>query len=322
MRLASPTVKATTPRTAVVHLVRHSNGLGPFERFAASYARHSAGSEHDLVLLFKGIADPRDRDAYLERLVPSRWLDVPDTGFDIGAYRVAARALPHERICLLNSFSEILRPGWLAHLESGLESGAGAAGATGSWASRAGYQRYLAGLPSPYARALPGRRSAYETLNRVTGTRSRPVVPAWLESTAKAAALAPTMPGFPAAHLRTNCFLIERARFASLETGALTSKRAAHRFEAGRRSMSRQLVARGCPPVTVDARGTVRERGDWPAGDVFWQADQADLLVADNQTRRYAQASREERGVLSAYAWGTSARPALTATADPRRPRP
>jgi hypothetical protein len=48
---------ATRAGTAVVHLVWGPLGLAPFETFLTSYERHDAGFEHDLVLLYNGVAD-------------------------------------------------------------------------------------------------------------------------------------------------------------------------------------------------------------------------------------------------------------------------
>jgi hypothetical protein len=117
------------------------------------------------------------------------------------------------------------------------------------------------------------------------------------------------MAAFPAIHLRTNAFLVDRALLRSLRTGRARTKWATYHLESGRRSITSQLVVRSRPPVVVDRAGAARLPADWDAGDVFWQAGQEDLLVADNQTRSYARATAAQRAVLSAHAWGLHARP-------------
>jgi hypothetical protein len=114
---------------------------------------------------------------------------------------------------------------------------------------------------------------------------------------------------FPAYHLRTNAFLVDRGLLRSLRTGRARTKWATYHLESGRRSITSQLIARGRPPLVVDRAGAVRSPQDWHAGDVFWQAEQQDLLVADNQTRSYTAATAAQRAVLSAHAWGPRARP-------------
>jgi hypothetical protein len=59
----------------------------------------------------------------------------------------------------------------------------------------------------------------------------------------------------------------------------------------------------------VDRHGVARVGPEWPQGNVFWQGGQEDLLIADNQTRRYSNGPPQHRDVLSRFAWGLAARP-------------
>ncbi len=43
---------------AVVHLVWGPLGAGPLQEFLASYKRHPAGAEHELVVLLNNVPDP------------------------------------------------------------------------------------------------------------------------------------------------------------------------------------------------------------------------------------------------------------------------
>lgn len=300
-------------RTAVVHLVRHMNGPAPFAAFMAGYERIATGLEHDLVLICKGFPDAAALTPIIERAAghgPGR-VELPDTGLDLGAYVAAASLLDHERLCFLNSFSEPLAPGWLALLDAALADGrAGAAGATGSWASNLEYGLYLAGLRTAYIDVLPDRRAARAAMHELNGTTPGPPLADWIYNVVKTVQYSHGTSRFPAMHLRTNAFLVDRRLFASLRTGRAATKWATYHLESGRRSITRQLIARGRPPVVVDRAGAAREPPDWHRGDVFWQAGQEQLLVADNQTRSYASAPPQVRAILSAQAWGAHARPA------------
>ncbi len=299
-------------RTAVVHLVRHSNGLRPFETFMRSYERQPAELEHDLVLLFKGFEGGAAQAPYLERAAAHapRVVDVSDCGFDLTAYAAAAAALRHERLCFLNSFSEIVAPGWLALLAAALDDDAtGAAGATGTWNSHLSYQLFLLGLGGPYARSFQSRRAANRAMHELSGTRVPGDVTNWLYTFAQVARHSRGMRRFPATHLRTNAFLVDRALFSSLRVGVTRTKWATYELESGRRSITNQLQARGLATVVVDRLGVARMPPDWHLGDVFCQADQEDLIVADNQTRSYNTATPSQRAVMSAQSWGSHARP-------------
>ncbi|MCW5570111.1 MAG: hypothetical protein KIT78_03355, partial [Steroidobacteraceae bacterium] len=124
---------------AVVFLARGIGG-GPAaaEAFLDSYALHPAGADHELVLLRKGFADSAEADAVgrLAARHDARLLDLPDDGFDWGAYFRAADRLPHRQLLLLNTHSRLLRDDWLARfLAAAAEPGVGIVGATGSWQS-------------------------------------------------------------------------------------------------------------------------------------------------------------------------------------------
>ena len=48
----------------------------------------------------------------------------------------------------------------------------------------------------------------------------------------------------------------------------------------------------------------------WHRSNTFWQSQEENLLVADNQTELYLSAGPEKRAELAQYAWGEHARPA------------
>lgn len=316
---------SAAPRTAVVHLVRAANGLAPFEAFLASYAAYPAGLEHDLVLLFKGFDDAAALAPYRE-LAGDRVaveVHVSDAGLDITAYLAAAGQLGHDRLCFLNSYSEIAAGGWLGHLRAALDrDGVGAAGATGNWGSHLSFNLYLAGGRGPYATALPDRRVARTAMHGLSGSVPGGELRERAFAAVQALSDVRSMPRFPAAHLRTNAFLIDRRQLLSLSLGSPQDKRAAYRFEGGRAGLSAQLRAAGQRVVVVGRGGAIHERDAWDRSDTFWQDDQQQLLVHDNQTRAYAAADLPTRRVLSAFAWGQAARagaPTARGDGQPKR---
>ena len=305
---------AARPRTAVVHLVRHANGRAPFDAFMDSYERHGAGAGHDLVLLLKGFPDAAAAAPYRERAAAHapRAIEVGDEGFDLTVYLEAAARLPHERVCFLNSFSEVLAGGWLGLLGAAMDADAriGAAGATGSWGSQLGYGLWQMGLAGGYDDVFDDRRAARVAMHALEGAPPPRDVRHWVYNAALTAWGLGSTSLFPSIHLRTNAFLVDRALLLALGAGRARTKRATYRLESGRDSLTSRMRARGRPPVVVDRHGVARRAEAWPQADVFWQGDQRDLLVADNQTRKYAAATPEHRDVLSRYAWGLQARPA------------
>ena len=153
---------------------------------------------------------------------------------DLAAYAQAAERLEYERLCFLNSYSVILADGWLARLDRALDQPrAGLVGATGSWASvRSGTLNALF-LPNPYRRLLPERKVAREQVLAIElerggqeiepGSQPRRSVMGSVLATLRTL---PPMPeqllrfeGFPAHHLRTNAFMVDRAASAASGSG-------------------------------------------------------------------------------------------------------
>lgn len=297
--------------TAVVHLVRHANGMAPFEAFMDSYERHDAGKDHDLILLFKGFPSAEGLAPFRRRAAGkvAHELQVPDDGLDVGAYLAAARELSHERLCFLNSFSTIEADDWLGLLSQSLDMpDVGVVGATGSWGSHRSFVLFLLRLPSPYRKVLGDRHtvsSAFQSIG--TGPEL-----GRLRRLVRAAGNVPReivgYSGFPAVHVRTNAFLIERELLLSLAVGGLRSKPAAYRFEGGRRGLTAQVLARGLGALIVGRDGQAFPSERWPEADIFWQRAQRNLLVADNQTRAYTAGSPSVRETLARFAWGDRAR--------------
>lgn len=311
---------------AVVHLVWGPFGPLPLRNFVRSYREHPAGAEHELIVLLNNVG-PHQRPELLAELggVPHRVLDLPETVQDLAAYAQAARGLEHERLCFLNSHSEILVPEWLAKLDRALDQPrTGLVGATGSWASTRSWVLHSYLLPTPYRGHIPERgiaRAQFLAIERERDGLPVSDSPELLKRTlgdslrAKLRTL-PDMPiqilgfeGFPAYHLRTNAFMATRATLAGVRIGRLATKMDAYRLENGRHSLTRQVQAMGLRTLVVASDGSTYDHEQWPLSRTLWQGNQERLLIADNQTRSYAVGGLDRRRLLSGFAWGAQADP-------------
>jgi hypothetical protein len=109
-----------------------------FCRFVRSYRSVSPGADHTLFIIFKGFENHEHLKAGQGVFVnlAHQAIFVGDKSFDIGAYAEAIRQLPHDRVCFLNTNSEVLCHGWLGKLAANLDQPRiGMAGATGSYES-------------------------------------------------------------------------------------------------------------------------------------------------------------------------------------------
>jgi hypothetical protein len=312
------------PDLALVHLVRKENGPEPFRAFLESYRAAEAGADHDLVLLLKGFDTQRDADeaAALAGGLDAQRIYVDDDGFDVGAYFTAVDRLEHARVCFVNSFTTVRAPGWLGLLEQALRTeDAGIAGATGSWASHLSWLRFNLGLSTPYREAFPDRGWAQAQVLRLTPDTRRVLAPVWLRhaiGTARALRFFVGRFGpFPAAHVRTNGFIVERELMRSLERTPIRRKYDAFVVEGGHKSLTRQIEGLGLRPLLAGADERVYDVADWARSGVFWQRDQENVLLEDNQTRSYRDSDLDLRRYFATFAWGTEADPTDPAAAVP-----
>jgi hypothetical protein len=268
----------------VVHLVRAQNGPEPLARFVASYRAHSSGADHDLLVVFKGFGRSGPPGTIFSALanVTYRRLDVPDVGFDIGAYVTASRAISHRLVCFLNSYSTILADRWLRSMLDLLSGPAvGLVGASGTW-------------ESPYTNHLRALAATGMSIHKLA---------LFLEAIRLRAAFHP----FPNPHVRTNAFLLERETFLRVAPARVRTKMAAYEFESGRQGLTRRVLAAGLRALVAGRDGHGYEPSEWPRSGTFRVALQENLLVSDNQTCAFLAADLSSRSTLSRLAWGDRA---------------
>ena len=285
--------------TAVLFLARgHGGGVAAWDAFLASYRAHPAGCEHDLVIVAKGWDGvPGFQGVRTQALeVGATLLELPDDGFDWGAYGRAAARLEHRWLCCLNTHSRICAGGWLATLRAAAEQpGVGAAGAAGSWGTNAPVFRFQAPMVADYWRrkgALKGLAAALRLfLLRYPLASLRD---------------GRFYPGFPNPHLRSNAFLVRRALFSEFLTGKAVpaSKRDALVLECGHAGFTRFLEGRGLRAVVAGRDGRSYEAADWMESRTFCVPDPANLLVSDNRTRAYDEAAPLSRRNMERLSWG------------------
>jgi hypothetical protein len=121
---------------------------------------------------------------------------------------------------------------------------------------------------------------------------------------------APQHPGrqnvpFPNPHLRSNAFMIRRDQFLAMRPDApLTDKIDVHLFEHGKNGITRRMASQGRRTILVGRNGRGYEPAWWVGSQTFRQGTQANLLVADNQTKTYEKAPLVEKRVLFQMCWG------------------
>lgn len=284
----------------VIHLVWAPVGLESFRTFLKSYADSPAGVEHDLIVAFKGFDSERSAMDYRSLLsgVRHSCLFIPRSGFDIRSYYHVVETCRYDFYCPLNSRSVILDGEWLAKLYGAArEMGIGLAGASGSglsWRSHLLETRHALKHRAPY-RGMTGR----------------------LRLMARAGFYAACFDPFPNYHVRTTAFMMRRDLFVGLRRSWMSTKAGTYLFESGKRSMTKQIQRMGLQVVVVGRDGLTYPPDRWWESNTFWQDEQKNLLVADNQTTRFAQGDADEKWRLARAAWGARACVGGTSSALP-----
>jgi hypothetical protein len=294
-----------------VHLVWAPLGPQSLARFLDSFRRHDPGVPHSLLVLFNGFEPDQDRSPWRRLLegIEHEELLLDRAVMDLEAYRQTAKRVPAERYCFVNSHSLVRSDGWLGALERALlASGTGIVGASGSWGSIRSYQRFMLGFGGPYAKVFADRRATNATLAEFAARQPSAKPRTGRDPLGFARALLEQSYGFvpfPAPHLRTNAFMIRGDLIDRLRVGSLVRKSDVYRLESGRASITAQVEALGLTARVVGRDGVSYVPSQWPSSETFWQGEQANLLVADNQTVGYQQADHATRQVLARFAWGS-----------------
>ena len=271
------------PDICVVHLVRKKNGIEPFQLFIKSYLENSAGIDHELLILYKGFTGKTDILPYENVLsdVPHSLLEISDRGFDLQSYFVAAEACRNKYCCFLNSFSVILDKDWLLKLYKHIsQPGVGLVGVTGSWGS------------------ISWRR-----------VRNEENASHWIQFLRKIRKvfLSRYFDAFPNYHIRTNGFIISRDIMLRIHQGVILTKIQAYYLESGKNGITRQIEEMGLKPLVVGRDGRGYGKHEWDISNTFWHGEQKNLLISDNQTRKYDSGDLIWKQKWEHFAWGKTA---------------
>ena len=287
------------PRIAVFHLVRQQNNISLFKNFIQSYLRFESGSDHQLIIIFKGFSEPSEIEAYTELLVniPHIKFEVSDQGFDITAYDKASRHFfgQYDYYCFLNSHSIILASEWLGKLVTEIEKpNVGMVGATGSYQSHRGSARFFLIILSALQFSL------FSLFKNELSFRAKLLE---IKSISQHLMFLTHFTQFPNPHLRTNGFLIRPRDMVNSLRNKIKTKKDAYIYESGKSGLSNYIVNQGLKLVVVGQNGKGYNVDEWKNSQVYVDREQENLLISDNMTRRYAQKNNEDRQNLKNMCW-------------------
>jgi len=96
------------------------NGHGGFStkalEFSQSYERNPPGMEHDTVVVCNGASATQPSKDLFNALPNVTFLDHDNSGWDIGAFQLAARTVPADLMVFFSAHTYFRRPGWLKRM--------------------------------------------------------------------------------------------------------------------------------------------------------------------------------------------------------------
>ncbi|MEE9188954.1 MAG: hypothetical protein V3U36_06260, partial [Anaerolineales bacterium] len=111
---------------------------------------------------------------------------------------------------------------------------------------------------------------------------------------------------FPNYHIRTNSFMIERDTMLKIRRGMLLTKMQAYILESGKYGITKQMELMGFRPIVVGKNGKGYEKHEWNISSTFWRGVQENLLISDNQTRKYDTETSDLKQQWEFFAWGSN----------------
>lgn len=92
--------------------------------------------------------------------------------------------------------------------------------------------------------------------------------------------------------------------FVAVGTFTVRNKMEAYYCENGRDSLTVRVQRRGFDCFLIGKDGKIYPVEAWAKSLTFWVENQENLLITDNQTQKYRDASDEEKALYTKIAWG------------------
>lgn len=276
---------------AVIYLSWLPYGVSYLKDFLLSYSNNSSGYKHKLVFVLNGISfsgkETIDEftNIILSENIPDFEIIQFEKGQDIEVYQSVAKKIDADYFLFLNTYSQFNKENWLKYYVQNWNDNIGLIGASGSYASYYSSIIELTKFSLLHDPLIQKFRSVKYLIKIVIFQRNR-------------------FKRFPAPHIRTNAFFSSKKIWGSLVNAIVTNKMQAYYFENGKRSLTMQIIALGYRCLIIDKFGKAYEIQDWPKTNIFWKGNQENLLISDNQTKKFDVATDIEKKLLRKIAWG------------------
>lgn len=252
-----------------MHLVWAPSGADYLRTFLNAYSDNDPGADHELILLYNGFESQEQHDEFdrVAATVPHTKFVNERTTLDLDAYHEVVRRHPSDHYLFANTYARPQVDGWLELLLKH-------------------QRRPDVGMVAP--------SGSWESMGSLSPIVTRPYRLAQFKA-------------FPNPHLRTGVFMTGSDVIDRLNWFPVKKKIDAWKLENGRHGFSQQVLRLGLKLIVGGADGVGYEWEDWPASRTFRSGEQENLVIADNRTDIWRDASAAERSELARLAWGGAA---------------
>jgi len=325
-------------KVAVVYLARPKTGIDYIRNFVKSYEMHPAGYIHDLVILGKGLANPKN----LFIKIKHKFISIPDVGFDIHSYINFANSSDYEYILFCNTYSQIESKDWLLKMmRHAVNPKIGIVGCSGSYESLLYSSQvlqkvnWLINIKKIHVTKEFEMRYGF-FIDLLVNAKSknysllfRKLIRRFLKFTqfqlveyrpeldlefSKVWSKALNENGplewlnnfqkFPNPHIRTTGFLIKGNLLSGLNFSVPDSKEACAIFESGYEGMTNKIIDLNLEVCVVGADGIAYSINDWLKSNTFRSNEEENVLISDNHIRDWRETPNLKRTLIHELTWG------------------
>ena len=279
-------------KTVVFYLSWLPYGKDYFVRFLDNYLKCPAGHPHKLIVLFNGTSlVSEDELNEFQQILISRNLSESqfllfENGQDIEIYQKAASIVDADFFLFLNTYSQFIHRDWLNCYIKNWTENTGLIGASGSYASYLSAVKVFNKWSWSDDISLSEKMKILKYKLKLNFLHRR------------------KFKKFPAPHIRTNAVFTSKAIFISISVDSINGKMDAYFFENGKNSLTERVLKMGLKCIIIDKLGKSYDIPDWPTSKIFWADNQENLLISDNQTSKYQDATFREKEMYNEIAWG------------------
>lgn len=272
-------------------------GTKYLENFLNSYKKNKSGINHELIIVFNGFKFEEELNPFLELLKYSSIklkIEKTNSKYDIDVYYfIANKYNDYSYFLFLNTYSIILAENWLFYYYKNIIiENVGCVSATGAWGD--------------FNHVIDYKKSLSEILKFKIKLNILKKIIYFRYNFYPSVGI----------HLRTNAFMINRNVFLTIQRPNVkplllrflfrlnNKKIRSFCFEHGINNFSNQLLKRGYKIKLVNKFGLGIDIENWADSNIFWNGEQENLLIQDNQTSKYQNSCKEEQTKLKFAAWG------------------